>query len=325
MFKLPLKVTAFGVCLVLGEGITPSARTADFVDRLRGGANEAGPNPLPRIDQVEPAQVGARGLVVLVHGLLGTDVGTFGELEIQLVEEQWNRRRKAPQDQFLVVGYPHDSVMKSVKVNAQELLAHLGRLGGPRTVFVCHSRGGLVARAAATLNPANSVQSELLAAVTFGTPHLGASLAESPGKLALSVLLWRARSQSGTVDTLADLLCCYATDDDLRGVQDMLPVRKGSEYIATLESDERRLHQSGRGLDMLRYGGIAKPAGIRNWIVRKLLGSRNHDLVVETSSSLPATKSGKNEDPLQNIDHFSYFGRTSGTAWDAKAFVLRHF
>jgi hypothetical protein len=184
--------------------------------------------------------------------------------------------------------------MKSVTVNAQELLAHLGRLGGPRTVFVCHSRGGLVARAAATLNPANSVQSELLAAVTFGTPHLGASLAESPGKLGLSVLLWRARSQSGTVDTLADLLCCYATDDGLRGVQDMLPVRK----MSTSRPRIGQRPQSGRGLDMLRFDGVAKPAGIGNWIVRKLLGSQDRDLVVETSSSLPA-KSGKNEDPFR--------------------------
>lgn len=322
LFKLPLKVTAFGVCLVLGEGITPSARTTDFVDRLRGAANQAGPNILPRIDEIQPQQVGARGMIVLVPGLLGTDVGTFGELENELTTVQWNRRGKSSSEQFLVVGYPHDSVMKSVEVNAEDLLKQLERLGGPRTVFVCHSRGGLVARAAAVLNPGRKVQSELLAAVTFGTPHLGASLAESPGELSLAVMLLQGRKQTGKVDTLADLLCCYATDDKLLGVQDLKPARSGVEYIRKLETGEQGL-KSGETLNMLRFGGIAEPTGVVKWLVRRLLGNQKHDLVVETSSTLPAGKRG-NEGPLANVDHFGYFDRKLTAVRDAESFVMRH-
>jgi pimeloyl-ACP methyl ester carboxylesterase len=325
LFKLPLKVTAFGVCLVLGEGVNPAARTDTFVDRLRGAADYAGTAyQLPRIDQVQKSEVGNRALVVLVHGLMGTDVGTFGELENQLFEVQWNRRRKDPSEQFLIVGYPHDSVMKSIKVNAEELLEQLEGLGRPRTVFACHSRGGLVARAAAAINGTKNVKTQLLGAVTFGTPHTGASLAESPVKLSLSVLLWRALGQGGSaVDTLADLLCCYATDDKLIGVVGMKPRRDGTEFIATLQSDEDKLDQELR-LNMLRYGGIATPTGITKWLVKRLIGDKKHDLVVETDSTLPAARPGKNEDPLENVDHFSYF-KNKWAVNDAKDFVLGQF
>ncbi|HTO46176.1 MAG TPA: hypothetical protein VML91_00855 [Burkholderiales bacterium] len=225
--------------------------------------------------------------------------------------------------QFLVVGYPHDSVTNFVEIDAERLLDQLDRLGHPKTVFVCHSRGGLVARAAAALNPTRKAPNELLAAVTFETPHLGASLAESPSKLSLAVLVLRGRKQSGTVDTLADLLCCYATDGTLPGVQDMKPARKGDEYLRKLELGERGL-KDGFALDMLRFGGVAEPAGLVKWLLKRLMGDHKHDLVVETHSALPEGKSG-NEDPLPGMDHFSYFSRKSPALQAAEASVLRYF
>jgi pimeloyl-ACP methyl ester carboxylesterase len=322
LFKLPLSVPTFAVCLVLGEGVTPAARTAGHVNRLRGAADEATAYPLPRIDQLQPDKVGNRGLVVLVHGLMGTDVGTFGTLEQALVEEQEKRRRSKADSQFLVAGFPHDSVTTSVQNNAKSLATVLRDLGNPRTALVCHSRGGLVARAAAALPKEFGLKPDIIATATFGTPHRGASLAESPSNFALSVLLWRASGQGRAVDLLADLLCAYSIDGKLKGVEDLKPSRGDPVYLDALAGLEAEVPR-GEGPQMLRVGGMAKPTGVKKWLVERLLGGKDHDLVVETSSSLPADLRG-NLEPLSGVNHFGYFAsvRAGGVA-DAADFVRR--
>ncbi len=163
------------MCLVLGGGVTPEARRDSFVDRLRGAADEATAYGFPRIDRLASKDVGNRGLVVLVHGLMGTDVGTFGALESALADEHHARRRRKSEGQFLVAGFPHDSVTTSIQNNAKALAAELARLGNPKTVLVCHSRGGLVGRAAGALPPELGLKPDIVAMATFGTPHRGAS------------------------------------------------------------------------------------------------------------------------------------------------------
>jgi pimeloyl-ACP methyl ester carboxylesterase len=109
-----------------------------------------------------------------------------------------------------LVGWPHDT-LAHIKVNAQDLAALMeGPLGasGLPVVFVCHSRGGLVARAAAVklLKSNPRWVDRLKGAVTFGTPHEGAELAELGDELLGKVLLLKSISQTGRVVPLVDAL-----------------------------------------------------------------------------------------------------------------------
>ena len=60
---------------------------------------------------------------------------------------------QALDEDYLIVGWPHDTLTK-IKANAEKLFEDIySKIGynGPPIVFVCHSRGGLVARKAAVI------------------------------------------------------------------------------------------------------------------------------------------------------------------------------
>jgi len=295
IFKLPFKAVAFGVLFVQGGGVTPSARSNEFVDRLRGRASQATAVDLDRLEWLDAAKLGNRPLVVLIHGLLGTDVGTFGKLE--------ERLRRGPRP--FVAGFPHDSLMHSVEKNADDLLAQLRKVGKPPTALVCHSRGGLVARAAAAKNAVATHKLDLRVIATFGTPHNGTAMAEATGSMALAPLLGQAVRKTAAAASISDVLSCYLTDETFPGVKDLKPVRENAEYLYGLKQREDALALADRP-SMLTVGGVAKATGALAWLSRRTIGNRASDLVVEITSSVPEGV-GAIEARFDNCDHFSYF------------------
>jgi hypothetical protein len=85
---------------------------------------------------------GKERVILFLRGFMSTDVGTF-DLPIRQIEQQ----RSLADVQ--IVGWPHD-MLAPIKVNAQDLAelieTRLGSSGLP-LMFMCHLRGGLVARA----------------------------------------------------------------------------------------------------------------------------------------------------------------------------------
>jgi hypothetical protein len=95
-FRVPI----WALCFVASGGTTTSARRAGMVQRLRETAIKTSPKLQDIHSLVAPP---SRPLVVLIHGLFGTDVGTFRSLQ-PLLEEH-----------FEVVGFPHDTLYSAFK------------------------------------------------------------------------------------------------------------------------------------------------------------------------------------------------------------------
>lgn len=133
------KVREFGIALFPKA---PSRRRGNLVEALRARSQGA---PLPRLEGLNPADLERRrGIVVFLHGLMSSDLGTFDRLVTRI-----NNDNFLPD--IYLVGWPHDTLAK-IWVNAQDLAELVeNRLGpsGLPLLFVCHSRGGLIARAAA--------------------------------------------------------------------------------------------------------------------------------------------------------------------------------
>jgi hypothetical protein len=111
--------------LVLGGGIDAAARAPNLVDRARQRAiarlgdtaapPSAAPVFLPDLRHMSPPDVAGKTLVVLIHGLCSTDVGTFGDFETHL--------RTLPN--VFVAGFPHDSLTTPIRSNAKEFLGEV--------------------------------------------------------------------------------------------------------------------------------------------------------------------------------------------------------
>src|SRR5262249_17392710 len=159
---------------------------------------------LRSLSEISPAEVGA-SLVVLVHGLCSTDVGTFGDFETHL--------RSLPG--VTVAGFPHDSLTTPIRLNARALAQQIVKLGKPGLRLVCHSRGGLVARQTFVYlkdePPPAAGGRWLHSCVTFGTPHLGTSVATSPQTLTGITMAALHVQRSPAAASLVDVLS--AADD----------------------------------------------------------------------------------------------------------------
>jgi hypothetical protein len=122
-------------------------------------AEQGDTNVPPRLEDKQPS---TGPLIVLVHGL----ASTAAEMAQMLAPLRLSAAR-----------FEHDTFI-SIDKNASDLarLIHARAESAERIILLCHSRGGLVARAAADLLP-----KELAARTaihTFGTPHKGTALAE---------------------------------------------------------------------------------------------------------------------------------------------------
>src|SRR5262249_33547454 len=101
---LPLRVPSFAVCLLVGGGTSTSARRAEMIERLCRNALSRGAQALRDIRQGLKPTSENKPLVVLVHGLFATDVGTFKALETRL---------RAFSGQFDLAGFPHDTLSET--------------------------------------------------------------------------------------------------------------------------------------------------------------------------------------------------------------------
>ena len=302
--RLPLRVTSFALCFMCGGGTSTTARRADMVDRLRKNALDRVKAPLINISEYKPPG-NESPLVVLIHGLFATDVGTFGALQAKLERH------------FQLVGFPHDTLSQSIEANAFELARTLSTFGCREVRFVAHSRGGLVARRTAVLLTERFPQVVPKSCATFGTPHLGAELAENAGGLLASAAFLNASLGNRSVASVLDMLCCYAELGEIPGIRDLRPANTNETWLARLQKEEG-LHADAK-MELCVVGGATHPNGrmvrMAASIVRRLIGNKANDLVVAQASSIPPL-SRSNSCFKVECNHFSYFSEDQGATLD---------
>lgn len=300
--RLPLRLVgpvSWVLCFLSGDGTTPSARRPNMISRLRESAKRAGGAELTRIEEFARDKAPGRPLVVLLHGLFATDVGTFKGLQSEL------------QKHFDVVGFPHDTLSKSIEVNGQELAGELLHLGYPSVYCVAHSRGGLVARSAAVRLAERGGNVAITRCVTFGTPHHGAELAENPESLIAMIAFLKASVRDNPVASIFDMLCCFVQDDSFPGIRDLRPVSTEEDWLYKLQDREEKL-PPGTMMRLLAIGGTTHASGLGQRITesmaRSLIGEVGSDLIVKESSSCPRRISNLelHREPV-SCHHFSYF------------------
>ncbi len=297
--------------------VARSRRQANLVEALRERALGRNALPLPRLDA--PVDLGGQeALLVFVHGLVSTDAGTFDGLLRRLGQDPAFRRVK-------MVGWPHDSLAR-IRDNAADLAKLLQRTAaaGLPIGFVCHSRGGLVARAcAARLIKADGAwRDRLRGAVTFGTPHEGAELAEMGDAFLGKVLLLSTVARGGRSVPILDALWTVRGRRRLPGITDLRPRQGGGRFLRRLEERELRLTRRAGvpALPLLAIGGQADRRGFAAWVSNRLLAGVAHDLVVPLSSSAPASF----ERTAHVVsDHFSYFEPGAQASLDDAVSFLR--
>jgi hypothetical protein len=227
-----------------------------------------------------------------------------------------------------LVGWPHDS-LAPIETSATALAALLTRefgAGVPKhVVFVCHSQGGLLARATAVelaqmKAPAAKWLERVAAIATFGTPHEGAAIAE-PGaqggrEMALYLMMLIGTRQAASAGDVLTLLGERSPEglEDLKPFNASTPRRKNA-YVRDLLKTESALEWPGgkHRPDMLLVGGRLDAAQEATWSTRlsaafidHKLRHRDHDLVVELSSSTWNMVDSEVRVTVAS-DHLSYF------------------
>lgn len=331
----------YGVAMVVRMGSLPSIQAEKLVEDLREAAKPNAQVPdLPRLDQLDAKAVqGKKGVIIVLHGLFSTDLGTFDgfikqwkeppEDLIEAMHRQAFLRQKslAPtKDDFreafddtmkdyLIVGWPHNTLTK-IDNNARDLFDDIvKKLGpnGPPIVFVCHSRGGLLARKTAVIMQKKDQQDgkkgdgwadKVKLCVTFGTPHRGADLAEHP----LTFVAAYIAIMNGTRNVLsaARVLAIYQPEHHFEGIEDLVPEDAGGEFLGSLRDKERDFAPNSlRKLDIMAVGSIYEG---QKWFQRSLitgiLGTPKHDLVVRTVSAVPETF---DDGEITHCGHGEYF------------------
>jgi DNA-directed RNA polymerase subunit K/omega len=303
-----VKPTAFVIALARRKGM-PSIQADSIRASLRSAALQK-----PGVEVLEPIDVidadtlaGKTGLVIFVHGLISTDIGVFDALIRRL-------RRERPTVQL--VGFPHDTfthILTNRDILVNWCRATLQTKDRLPVVFIAHSRGGLVARAvAATLfggKGGESWRQQIRGCVTFGTPHLGAALAESPEEMAPILAMLAVREGCKNVWSVADVLTYYGAGGEFHGIHDLKPQSQqpADGFFAKLNE----LESDGGRVDLMAVGGTKEPSTWVSRLIGRALASQPHDHVVEQASTL-----GKQlfiPVSLQRAvtcDHFSYFADT---------------
>lgn len=261
------------------------------------------------------------GVIVLIHGLFSTDLLTFdGLIEAWRTApelERWGQStygwgfyemtnhlsglwadstkqqyiasafERSLQD-YCIAGLPHDT-LTNIQNNAIELASCLIKLN-PKcpVVFVCHSRGGLVARKAISIlqgREAEDWNGRIKLCVTFGTPHSGAALAQHPLTLVAAYSAIMAKTR--TAVSLARVLAAYRSKGAFEGIDDLKP---DSSFLSDLRIAEIKSASSDSSAPrILRPVGSSYSGGqqIKRNVISLLLRDAEHDLIVPMKSSLP--------------------------------------
>jgi pimeloyl-ACP methyl ester carboxylesterase len=209
------------------------------------------------------------------------------------------------------VSWPHDT-LDPIEANAEDLSvlleSKLGKSSLP-IAFVCHSRGGLVARRTAVELmeiDKGRWQSRLRGLVTFGTPHDGAELAENGDELLGKLLLLYTIGQRGGLIPLVDALWSVKDHKKLSGVTDLRPRSGGGAFLRDLRKAEGRIAKKAGAVPLRLYavGGNAKSDGFGGFLSRRYFGGAAHDLIVTLASTTPVAADQRAE---TTCDHFGYF------------------
>ena len=311
------KLRDFGVALF---PVARSKRRANVVEALRD--NASGDVRLQRLETVQPDDLnGKTGVVVFLHGLMSTDVGLF---------DQFVSAFNSPNNphSLLLVSWPHDTLAR-IAVNARELSViiekKLGGLSLP-VAFVCHSRGGLVARRTAVELmeiDRDRWQPRLPGLVTFGTPHEGAALAENGDELLGKLVLAGAVASRAGLVPLVDALWSVKDHRKLAGVSDLRPPTDEDAFLYKLQYAESRIVKKAGGVPLRLYavGGNVKVDGFRGLLTRRYFGGDAHDLIVTLASATPAAAEQRAETTCNHFDYFRENQIGGNAAKDAITFL----
>lgn len=312
----------FAIAIVAPGFVLPSVQHDALVEELREKAKEqAAFRDLLRLDRLTPNEINnKKGIIILLHGLFSTDVGTFDGF-IKLWEEQEfplddllksefkKHCLKAVRnvDDCLIVGWSHDT-LTNIERNAQDLSELiLDKLGEecPPIVFVCHSRGGLVARKTTVMmqQKGGLWADKIKLCVTFGTPHRGAALAESSFKFIAAVAAMGNASKSFL--SVVRVLACWKHEKSFAGIEDLRPDSKFFQNLCREEKCPSDPHSL-----ILPVGGIfqSQQTDLKKlWksLMTGMLGTPEHDLIVSLKSTNPERSFPKGEET--DCNHFEYF------------------
>lgn len=316
-----MRAGKFLVGIGLKAGAVAPVIADQMVEDLRARVRIASKNhpDLKRLDRLGKEEVkGKKGVIVLLHGLASTDVCTFdGFLDAWREPEgrYYKDRtfRETVDTDFLEVGWPHNT-LTSITANAQTLLKYIDeKIGqdGPPIVFVCHSRGGLLARKVAVMMQEQQGQwaDKVKLCVTFGTPHLGAALAANEYRFMGAFASVTSTDQK--VLSIYRLLSYYAKEKAFEGIDELRPADVRStdpqgNFLRELVEQERLAGKPALlKLNILPIGGIYRGSKKHVFrLVTKMLGTTDHDLVVEKKSSVPQFfPAGESV----TCSHFEYF------------------
>jgi len=300
------------LCFFRRGGLAPSLRGQALVDELRRNALKTVRQPLGRLHDLTGLPFDAKGLVIFIHGLASTDLGTFDPIVEAL--------RAVPNVEL--AGFPHDT-FKGIYENAHELKMHVRRVvDGPRipVSFVCHSRGGLVARSTiAQLHELSEndhdAATQVGACVTFGTPHLGSALAEWPQRLVSAAMCASGVKGTGSMLSIVDVLGYFKMRKGFPGVTDLQPIGGDSTFLLKLEEAEARLNRRALPrVDLLAIGGRVTLGSVERRIGDHYLATTEHDGIVPLSSSVPkAYRTTPAKWQTTGSDHFGYFSTSEST------------
>jgi pimeloyl-ACP methyl ester carboxylesterase len=299
-----LSAAKYAVLLFPSSAVFPTQQANSIKNSFRLKARQApGVEPLQSLEEIPSGGFSDRkAVIIFVHGLLSTDIGVFDPL-IKLL-------RTSLGNDCAFVGFPHNT-LTAIDTNGEALMRDIERAvgnNGPPICFVCHSRGGLVARSAAARLFAyrEAWKQKIRGCVTFGTPHEGCPLAEAPNDfLGVLVAVQAAKGGNGFF-SLVDALKFVASEKSFAGIRDLRPADAQDSYLIKLRDLERTtaLPKAERLLDILAIGGTADTTN--GWLAslaRRTLKAES-DLIVETSSSLSRFITRRER---SNSDHFDYF------------------
>ena len=307
ILSAPSRILAAGrwaIALLSSRGIGASQRAERMMEDFRTRElARPGAEILSRLDDLSPADLsGKSGVVLFLHGLLSIDIGLFDSFIRKL-------RPELPANCALI-GWPHDT-LTGIDTNAselRELVEYAIGLEGPPIAFVCHSRGGLLARSVAVklFKRSPTWGAKVRGCLTFGTPHTGCPLAEAPDSVVAQVISLLATSKSHSFFSISDALWYTKNRGTVDGIRDLRPPGGGGDFIKDLRDSEADLAPPDRQrtLDIFAIGGKAAPIGVMRSFASRLLAGQDSDLVVEYRSSCP-TVFGRTE--ATTCDHASYF------------------
>jgi hypothetical protein len=328
-----------------GRFRSAEAAALALVENLRKAREKMDPAPiqLPRLDTMSSDALPktADSIVILfLHGLISTDLGNFdgliqrlqapvpADLKRQLPAKVTSEVMRTTFERAVkLVGWPHDT-LTSIDQSAHQLSGVIEtQLASSvcKLVFICHSRGGLVARATALklYERADEWADRLCCCITFGTPHAGVGLAEHPDREMGAYMLSGMTQRQLAAYT--DIAAYIEQRETIEGIEDLRPASAvGKPFLRSLEENERKIPPPPRGrvrqLQIYGIGGIAPAGDLRQGALRRrlvryyshwysyYLGEANHDLVVPLAS---ATAANDEQIPHIDCDHFSYFSDNS--------------